>query len=141
MYRRPNDHNPVSYEWLNAKKKNFDKELARIQASGAVYRLVYRDPYLGNQLVFERQTNSQTRSSEYRALKLSFKLLGPPIQKGIRDPNARVDLTPESKENVKLINDLARQGFVVRDLFMPELNSKSVSVLLERSSDTSQRKD
>lgn len=33
---------------------------------------------------------------------------------------------------MKLINDLARQGFVVRDLFISDNIAKSVGVLLER---------
>lgn len=133
MYRRPNEQNPVSYTWLNAKNKKLEKELAKLQESGAVYRMVHRYQNFGNELVFERPTNGSTRTSEYRVLQLSFQLLDPPIRKGVNVPNARVDLTPEGKETVKLINDLARQGFVVRDLFMADFISKSVSVLLERS--------
>jgi hypothetical protein len=131
MSRRPNEHEPVVYEWLNVKNKNFDKELARLQASGATYRLLYRDPYGGNQLVFERQATGSTRGPEYKVLKLSFQLLE---RQALKDSvNVRVDLTPEAKETVKLMNTLARQGFVVRDLFIPDNTSKSIGVLLERS--------
>lgn len=151
MTRRPHEHEPVVYEWLNAKNKNFDKELARLQASGAIYRLVYRDPYGGNQLVFERPANGTTRQAdsatrqvngatrqadgatrarEYKVLKLSFQLAERQVLKD--SANIRVDLTPDAKETVKVMNALARQGFVVRDLFIPDNTSKSISVLLER---------
>ena len=133
MYRRPNEQNPVSYVWLNVKNKKLEKELAKLQESGAVYRMLYRYLSYSNELVFERPTNGSTRTSEYRVLQLSFQLLDPPIRKGVNVPNARVDLTPEGKETVKLINDLAKQGFVVRDLFISDFISKSVGVLLERS--------
>jgi len=133
MYRQANEQNPVSYEWLNAKNKKLEKELAKLQESGAVYRMVYRDQNLENQLVFERPVNGSTRSSEYRVLKLSFQLVDPPPRKGVRVLDARVDLTPEAKQTLKLLNDLAREGFVVRDLFRPEFISNNVHVLLERS--------
>ena len=131
MSRRPNEREPIVYEWLNAKNKNFEKELARLQASGATYRLVYRDPYGGNQLVFELQANGGTRSYEYKALKLSFQLLDRQVLKDKKEAHVHLDLTPEAKETVKLINDLARQGFVVRDLFISDVVPKSVGVLLE----------
>lgn len=134
MYRRPNEHEPVAYEWLNAKNKNFEKELARIQASGAIFRLIYRDPYNGNQLVFERPANGSARSVEYKALKLTFQLIERPRLQDVGKVPIRVDLTPESKETVKLINNLAREGFAVRGLFVSNImSSRNVGVLLERS--------
>jgi hypothetical protein len=134
MYRRPNEHEPVAYEWLNAKNKSFEKELARIQASGAIFRLIYRDPYNGNQLVFERRADGSAQSVAYKALKLTFQLLERPRLKDVGKVPIRVDLTPESKETVKLINNLAREGFAVRGLFVSNImSSRNVGVLLERS--------
>lgn len=133
LYRLPNEQSPVTYEWLNARDKKFEKELTRLQESGAVYRMVYRDQNLENQLVFERSSNGSDRSVEYRVLTLKFQLADPPKRKGDRVSDPRVELTPEAKETVKLLNDLARQGFVVRDLFRPQFISNRVSVLLERS--------
>jgi hypothetical protein len=133
MYRSPNERNPVSYEWLDAKNKKLEKELGRLQKSGAVYRMVYRYQPYSNELVFERPINGSAQSAEYRVLKLSFQLVDPPLRKGVRVSDARVELTPEAKNTVKLLNDLAREGFVVRDLFRPEFISNNVHVLLERS--------
>ena len=133
MYRPPKERNPVSYEWLDARNKKLEKELARLQESGAVYRMVYRYQPHSNELVFERPINGCARSAEYKVLKLSFQLVDPPVRKGVRVSDARVDLTPEAKNTVKLLNDLAREGFVVRDLFRPEFISNNVHVLLERS--------
>jgi hypothetical protein len=42
--------------------------------------------------------------------------------------NINIDLTSASNETIKLNNNLANEGFVVRDLFV----SDSVSVILER---------
>ena len=134
MYRRPNEQNPVTYEWLDAKSKKLEKELARLQESGARYRMVNRYQPYSDELVFERALNgSSSRSSEFKVLKLSFQLLDRPLRKGDPLPDPRIDLTPEAKETVKLINDLAREGFVVRDLFRPEFISNNVYIFLERS--------
>jgi len=40
-----------------------------------------------------------------------------------------IDLTPSSKETMKMLNSLAKDGFLVKDLFV----SDKVSVLLERA--------
>lgn len=133
LYRWPNERGPFVYEWLNAKDKKFEKELARVEASGATFRLVYRDPYGGNQLVFERQANGSTRAAEYRSLKLSFQLSDPQTRKDSGNVNGRLELTPEAKDTIKLINDLSAEGFVVRDLFVSKvMGSSDVGVLLER---------
>ena len=96
--------------------------------------MVYRDPYNGNQLVFERQANAGTQRVEYKVLRLSFQLLGPQRLKDVGNVPERIDLTPESKETVKLMNQLARERFVVRDLFVSNImSSRNVGVLLERT--------
>ena len=45
----------------------------------------------------------------------------------------RIELTASSTETMKLLNSLAQEGFVVRDLFVSEIVSNEVRVLLERS--------
>jgi len=54
-----------------------------------------------------------------------------PGQSGKED--VRIDLTASSKEIMKLLNSLAKQGFIVRDLFIPREWMTKVSVLLERT--------
>ncbi len=125
MYRNPDTVTPVSYVWLDAKKNVFEKQLARLQASGAIYRMTYpnRD---GNEtkLIFEQKAVDDGTRREYKVLKFEFQEMEDPATKKVL-----IDLTPESKETVKQMNSLVRQGFVVRDLFM----SDKVSVLLESS--------
>lgn len=132
MSRHREQRNPVTYEWLNAKDKNFERELAKLQETGAVYRMIYRDSKGGNQLVFERGAVADDRRHEYKTLKLNFQMVDPVAVKRGANGKIHLDLTPASKETVKLINSLAREGFVVRDLFVSDVISDNVSVLLER---------
>ena len=133
MYRHRDKRNPFTYDWLNAKNKNFEKELAKLQESGAAYRMIYRDTKGGNQLVFERGTADDPEHHEYKRLKLNFQIIDPLALKHGANGKAWLDLTPASKETVKLINTLVKEGFVVRDLFVSATVSEDVSVLLERS--------
>ena len=49
------------------------------------------------------------------------------------DQKMDIDLTPSSKETIKTLNSLVKEGFVVRDLFVSEyLETKKASVLFER---------
>jgi hypothetical protein len=132
MYRLRERRTPVTYEWLNAKNKNFEKELERLQNSGAAYRMIYRDSKGGNQLVFEQGTTEDVRRREYKTLNLSFQMINPLALKHAANGKVQLDLTPASKETMKLINSLAGEGFVVRDLFVAEVVSDKVSILLER---------
>ena len=126
MYRRADNATPVSYEWVDADKSDFEKRLLELQSRGAVYRMIYpnRDRTSKEKLIFELGAADERVRREYKVLRFEFQdgkdAAGNPVQ---------VDLTPSSKETVKLMNNLAKEGFVVRELF----KSKKVSVLLERS--------
>lgn len=126
MYRRGDNATPVSYEWVDADKSDFEKRLLELQGRGAVYRMIYpnRDRTTKEKLIFELGATDQRVRREYKVLRFDFQdgkdAAGKPVQ---------VELTPSSKETVKLMNNLAKEGFVVRELF----KSKKVSVLLERS--------
>ncbi|HKZ03811.1 MAG TPA: hypothetical protein VJ180_16325 [Pyrinomonadaceae bacterium] len=126
MYRRADSSRPVSYEWVDADKSDFEKRLLELQGRGAVYRMIYpnRDRTSKEKLIFELGAADERVRREYKVLRFEFQdgkdAAGNPVQ---------VDLTPSSKETVKLMNNLANEGFVVRELF----KSKKVSVLLERS--------
>jgi len=78
-----------------------------------------------NKLIFEsRSADSGKTQHEYRVLKFEFNETEVASEKKVRS-----DLTPESKESVKLMNRLAKEGFVVREVF----NSDEGCLLLERS--------
>jgi hypothetical protein len=125
MYRRSDAATPVSYVWLDAKKKDFEKQLVQLQARGAVYRMTYPNKQgAENQLIFEQSALDGGTRREYRVLKFDFQDIEDASQKKVH-----TDLTPASKETMKMLNSLAKEGFVVRDLFV----SDNVSVLLERS--------
>ena len=107
------------------KKKDFEEQLARLQARGTVYRMTYpTGEGIESKLIFEQSAVGDGRRREYRVLKFEFQFVANAAEKKVHK-----DLTPASKETVKLMNTLAREGFVVRDLFI----SDQVSVLLERS--------
>ena len=125
MYRRSDSATPVLYIWLDTNKKDFEKQLTQLQAGGAVYRMTYPNREGNkNKLVFEQSAVDNGERLEYKVLKFEFEELDDRAENKVQ-----IDLTPSSKETVKLMNSLARQGFVVRDL----LSSDKVSVLLERS--------
>lgn len=132
MYRDPGAATPLSYIWLDAKKKDFAKQLARLQAQGTIYRMTYpTGEGVESKLVFEQSAVGDGMRREYKVLKFEFQFVPNAAEKKVHK-----DLTPASKETIKLMNTLAREGFVVRDLFI----SDQVSVLLERSLRESERR-
>jgi len=124
LYRHSDTATPVSYVWVDAKKKDFEKRLNLLQTQGAVYRMTYPNRQgTENQLIFMTSSIENGERREYKVLKFDFE-----ETLGSSDQKVHIDLTPESKETMKLLNNLAKDGFVVRDLFL----SDKISVLLER---------
>lgn len=126
MYRRAGNAMPVSYEWVDSDKSDFEKRLLELQNRGAVYRMIYlnRDRTTKEKLILEVGAGDNQVRREYKVLRFEFQ--------EVKDAGGKVvqiDLTPSSKETLKLMNNLAKEGFEVRELF----KSKTVSVLLERS--------
>jgi len=126
MSRAPTNSTSTSYIWLDAKAKDFEKRMVQLQAQGAEYRMTYSEGEgKANKLIFEsRSADIGKTQHEYRVLKFEFNETEIASEKKVRS-----DLTPESKENVKLMNRLAKEGFVVREVF----NSDKGCLLLERS--------
>ena len=125
MYRHKNETAPVSYVWLQTKGKNFEKELAKLAAQGAIYRATYpTDGGDKKTLIFEVPQTGITKKREYRVLRFDFEI------EQNSDTTISRKLTPESDETLKTLNKLAREGFIARDVFY----SDKTSVLLERES-------
>jgi hypothetical protein len=118
---------PVSYVWVNAGKKNFEQEVARLQARGAIFRTSYPNADgLIQQLIFELPSASDGARREYRVLKFTLYA----AEKAVNGrAQVRTDFSPDSQDTGKKLDDLARDGFVVRGLFF----SDTYSILLERS--------
>jgi hypothetical protein len=93
-----------------------------------LWHAVYRTTYVDNQeyykLVFERNPLDDHRRNEYKVSKFDFE-----FREDVTASNVSVDLAPASKEQLKMINSLARDGFVVRDLFI----AGGYNILLERT--------
>jgi hypothetical protein len=123
MIRRSETATPVKYVWLRA-DKSLDRQLDTLQQSGAVYRMNLAD-YVGlpTILVFE-QTASNEKHREYKVLKFEFQLTQNEAEKKVY-----ISLAPSARDAMRVLNRLAKEGFVVRDLFI----SNQISVLLERS--------
>ncbi len=115
MYRRAGEAAaPASYVWLNASKKGFEKELAALQASGAIFRATYPDRNgTRNALVFEQGPSAAPR--EYRVLRFTLHSRAVAAEQTIV-----TDFAPASADAERELNRLAREGFVVLALFDPE---------------------
>jgi len=120
MYRNPGSAS-FNYVWVDAKKKSFEKQLARLQAKGAVYVTTYEEE---NKLIFERRLSDDGKRREYRVLKFEFR-----VDEDSGGNRVRIDLAARGKEALSALRDLVRDGFVVRDLF---LSGKQVGAILER---------
>ena len=133
--RNRNTTAPVSYIWLYARKKSFEQELARLQDSGAIYRMTYPE-FRGNGeniLIFEQPAADVSKRREYKVLKLEFQ-----ETENFTDQKVGIDLTPSSKETIKTLNSLVNEGFAVLDLFNSKPNARThnalvTSILLERT--------
>jgi len=122
---------PVSYIWLDGlKKKTFEQDLARLQDSGAIYRMTYPDSEgVEHMLIFEQPAADAGNRREYKVLKLEFQEM-----ENFENQRMNIDLTPSSKETIKTLNNLVKEGFVARDLFVSDyIDARIASVLLERT--------
>jgi hypothetical protein len=121
---------PVSYVWMTTYKRDFEQQLAQLQAQGAIFRMVYtRINALGTilpQLIFEIPAGSDGKQREYKVLKFSLYETQTAVNGRIE---SHIDLAPDSKDIEERLNDLARAGFVVRGLFI----AAGYNILLERA--------
>ena len=132
MYRSGETTKTFAYKWLKAGDKKFDEQLAKLQAEGAVYRMSYPEPTdVKNRLVFEQGPVVDGQRREYKVLRLEFQVVED-WKPGSPEPEVRIDVAHSSKQ---ALNTLATEGFVVRELFVPDVVTNKVSVLLERSRD------
>jgi len=123
MYRHQKETATAAYVWLGARKKNFEKDLAELAALGAIYRATYPNNFGEKEtLVFEVPQAAPVKKREYKVLRFDF------TAKPNGDGTLRRVLTPESEENLKTLNQLARENFIVCDVFY----TGKVSLLLER---------
>ena len=138
MYKNHETTTPVTYLWLHTttqrnwriekrKRKDLEEKLAELEAAGAVYRTTYVDNQEYYKLVFEQNALSNPRRNEYKVFAFDFE-----FRQDVPASNVNVDLATASKEQLKLINSLAKDGFVVRDLFI----AGGYNILLERTTGT-----
>ena len=139
MYRQ--EETPATYVWVEADNKRTEERLAKLQASGAIYRMIYPDS-LGREsiFVFEQKQADDGRRREYKLLRLELQSEEDRVEKKVR-----TDLSPSSKETMKEFDRLVKEGFVVRDLFISgypksvkktagkgKINLEMYGILLER---------
>jgi hypothetical protein len=111
MYRPKGTTLPVSYVWLNVIAKNAELELAQLKSKGAVYRMIHPDEDDNRALmVFEQSGNSTATQREYKLLKMELESVEKKAEKKVA-----IELTPETKDVMKTVNQLAQEGFIVRD--------------------------
>ena len=113
LYRRKKDATPTSYIWIDAKKKNFDQQLAGLQASGASFQMTYpNNSGEMTNLIFQQDGVGDGKQREYKVLKLELNSIENVVERKVVS-----DLSPASKEEVKRLNRLAQEGFEVRSIF------------------------
>jgi hypothetical protein len=113
MYRRPGASAPFGYVWLKSSKKDFDKELARLQEAGAIFRTTYPDSNGARKtLVFEQGPTGEGARREYRVLRFELQTRG-----NSAEQTMEAALAPASAETQKELNRLAAEGFSVLALF------------------------
>lgn len=136
LTRRKGDTTPVSYIWLDATKKDFPKQLSRIQEQGAVYIVTYPNRHGDkSNLIFELRGVNNDTQREYKILKVEVQ-----DTENVTEQKIFSDFTPASKQTMELLNQLDKEGFEARDLFTSDKNIYGktttiykASVLLERS--------
>lgn len=134
--RRKGETRPASYIWLDATKKDFAKRLAQAQEQGAVYLTTYPDQHGEEKsLIFELSSVGNGTRREYKILKFEIQ-----DTENVAEQKIYSDFTPASRETMKTLNQLGKEGFEARDLFISDKNIYDktttiykVSVLLERS--------
>lgn len=125
MYRnKETEQIPVSYVWLRNDKKTFAKELSKLQENDVIYKMPYPNQHgVENTLIFEQKIKDEGKRAEFKILKFEFDETENKIEKKVY-----TDLKPSSKESVKTMNKLVKEGFKIRGLFY----SSDVFVILER---------
>ena len=132
MYRYSETMKPFAYKWLKAGDKRFDEQLAKLQSDGAVYRMSYPEPpNIKNRLLFEQGPVADGQRREYKVLQLEFEVVQ---DWKLKSPNPEVHIAL-AKSSKEALNTLATEGFVVRDLFVSDVVTNKVSVILERTRD------
>lgn len=131
MYRRRDVTTPVSYVWLDVlKKESIETRLAHLQRQGAIYRMIYTNIFSAKpELVFEQPIVGGSQRHEYKVLEFELNEVENVAQKKVD-----VDLTPLSKESVKTLNSLVKEGFEIRGLLdLGIARDYKIGVFLERS--------
>ncbi len=122
----------VSYTWLRSDKKNFPREVARLEQTGAKFTAVYPNPHgEKNSLVFEQNLKENRQKSDVRIL--NFEVLMTDDQVGGKFFS---NLTPDSMKNEIIMNELAKEGFVVRGMYDTKRirkNSTEFGIIMERA--------
>jgi hypothetical protein len=133
MYRKRGVTTPVSYVWLDVRKweKSLEAELARLGNSGAIYKTTVTIEADGKGdklvLVFEQPSSPDGERREYKTLGFQLSQVENAPMKRLD-----VDLTPESKENLKTLNRLVKEGFEVCVMFdLVPTKASNYGVLLE----------
>ncbi len=140
MCRRPGEAAPYGYVWLKSSKKDFDRELARLQESAAVFRSTYPDANgARTSLIFEQGRAGAARR-EYRVLRFELQ-----TRRNRAERVLETALAPASADAQAELNRLASEGFAVLALFDADrfnftrpsggregLMSEEFGVLLER---------
>lgn len=115
---------PVSYVWVKADKKNFEKNLIKLQEKGAIYRTTYpNEKGTKNSLIFEQKLKSDGQRKEYKILKFKFN-----YKENLLEKKVFVELTQSSKQNLETLNNLVKKGFEVLDLF----DAKEFGIILRK---------
>ena len=125
MRHLPQETTPTHYLWIPEIGLTSDR-IARLKQVNAKYRIRHQtSDFRESAFIFEPQEPYQTLYS-YKLIKLELQKTELAAQKRVE-----LDLTPASKEALVTINQLAQEGYVVRDVFSPRTLAEGCYVLLE----------
>jgi hypothetical protein len=132
MYRPKNGATPLSYVWIDAKKKDFEQQFLALQAKGASFKMTYPNR-VGEEsnLMFEQSGTGDYKRREYKVLKFELNSVEFLVARKVQS-----ELTPASIESLKELNRLAQDGFEARTVFISDssggFEKYKFNLLLER---------
>ncbi len=126
MYRNSRTSGiPVDYEWLEADKKDLEKQIKKFSSRGVRYSDSYPDWNAGTTvLIFETDPKRARKSSDIQLIAVEQS-----AKEDSENKTVTQALTPAGEQAMRKINELAKNGYIPRTLFG---RNRSLYILMEK---------